>query len=297
MKAIILKGIPWSWKSTIAKQYIDKWYVWVNWDSIRLQYPERKESLVKEYQNNLVTRAYKEGNNIVWDNTFINTKTLELAKAHCEKLWYEIELRDTFAEIMEEYDMSECQALQECLNRNTGRVGKSRVPESVIMEMYLKDWYKISYKTVVLVDLDGTLYNMDHRAKYTHWEEKDWSKFESNKEIEKDMIYEPISDIIKALDDSGKFYIMFVSGRKDHACQQTIKNLKRDGFDDILCGILMRHSWDSRKDDIVKWEFLDLILKNHTVAFVIDDRKQVIDMWRKRWLYVLNASQKENNDF
>ena len=296
MRAIILKGICWSGKSTIAAEYN---LPIVNGDTMRLKFPEMKEDEIRDLQKVAVATYASQWSDFVRDNTHINVKTLKAAEDYCKELGYEVEIRDIFAELVEHF-WNSADALHECIMRNNGREGKAKVPASVILEMYLNDWYKLSDKPLVLVDLDGTLYNMDHRLHYVQEGKKSrewWGAFESDEEIAKDTVHEPVKDVIMALQESGKYDILLLSGRKNHAHDVTVNNLVRDGLTNTICWLLMRKWWDSRKDSIIKEELLDVILKNHTVAFVLDDRKQVIDMWRKRGLYVMNCCQRESNDF
>ncbi len=43
----------------------------------------------------------------------------------------------------------------------------------------------------------------------------------------------------------------------------------------------MRQARDGRPDDQVKQDFLDLLLRKHKIFAAFDDRKKVIDMWKK----------------
>lgn len=63
--------------------------------------------------------------------------------------------------------------------------------------------------------------------------------------------------------------------------------------------VFMRNHFDHRDDSVVKQDILNLIKPYLSLedTIVFDDRKRVIDMWRKNWFYVFNCSQKENNDF
>ena len=54
----------------------------------------------------------------------------------------------------------------------------------------------------------------------------------------------------------------------------------------------MRPRFDCRKDDIVKEIILEFeILPRYKPHFVLDDRQQVVDMWRKRGLTVLQCDE------
>lgn len=293
MKAIILKWIPWCGKSTLAKQYKENWYMIFNNDSVRAHFPDMKEINVKQLILDDIRTASLVWKDIVRDNTHINQSTLDNCKKYCEDLWYDVEVIDVFRKLRQDI-WTPSQALDLCLLRNSKREWISSVPNSVIIDMYLKDWYKLTDKEVILCDLDGTLYNIEHRLPYV----KDWARFESDDEISKDKIYPMVRDAIRAL--SEKYHIIFLSWRRNTYEAQTIRNLERDWLFkswDELPDLLMRNSWDSRKDDIVKEEFYETISKNHKIVAAFDDRKMVCDLWKKKWLYLFNCCQRESNDF
>jgi hypothetical protein len=53
--------------------------------------------------------------------------------------------------------------------------------------------------------------------------------------------------------------------------------------------LFMRRAGDSRPDQVIKREILDLIPKDR-VAYVLDDRQQVVDMWRAQGLTCLQVA-------
>jgi len=54
--------------------------------------------------------------------------------------------------------------------------------------------------------------------------------------------------------------------------------------------LLMRKDKDYRQDYIVKQEILDTHIDKTRVWFVLDDRKQVVDMWRRNGLTCLQVA-------
>jgi hypothetical protein len=127
-------------------------------------------------------------------------------------------------------------------------------------------------------DLDGTLANLDHRLWYIQKPDPDWRGFfRASKD---DAPIKPILDLICDLTDhaDGAHVIIF-SGRSDEVRFTTIHWLLAH---EIHCEALyMRKEGDHRPDHIIKKELLDQALADgwEPILF-IDDRKQVVDMWR-----------------
>ena len=72
--------------------------------------------------------------------------------------------------------------------------------------------------------------------------------------------------------------------------KETIKWLNDNGikFDDLY----MRFTNDLRKDSIVKQEIYEMCIKDkYNVLFVLDDRDQVVNMWREQGLKCLQVAE------
>jgi hydroxymethylpyrimidine pyrophosphatase-like HAD family hydrolase len=138
----------------------------------------------------------------------------------------------------------------------------------------------------IIVDLDGTLCNTEHRQHYMNKDKKDWIGFYS--EIPFDKPNHWCVELIKHMSKS--YYIIFVTGRPLDYEDTTSKWLQKNGFGTFM--ICHRKSGDYRKDSIVKEE----IYKNHIeerfdVLFCVDDRQQVVDMWRSLGLTCLQCAK------
>jgi predicted kinase len=119
----------------------------------------------------------------------------------------------------------------------------------------------------IIVDIDGTL---SHSGGLR-------SPFEYDKVINDD-IDEIIRDIVTSYKNSNH-KIIIISGREDSCYNMTCDwlNKHRVPFDFLY----MRKSKDFRKDAIVKKEIFDKYIKdNYNVLFCLDDRNQVVEMWR-----------------
>lgn len=117
-----------------------------------------------------------------------------------------------------------------------------------------------------LVDVDGTLALMSGRSPY------DWHR------VGEDEPNHPVVDLVRGLAGSGHA-IVVVSGRDGSCRQETRDWLVRHGipFDDLL----MRAAGDQRKDSVVKREIFEREIRPRwQVRGVLDDRQQVVQMWR-----------------
>lgn len=149
-------------------------------------------------------------------------------------------------------------------------------------------WPEGDKPSAIVCDLDGTLCNIEHRRHHvrrTDGQKKNWMAFMDG--IPKDTIHEWCDTILNACRYQGK-KIVLASGRSEQERNATVDWLtKHNVFYDNL---LMRKSGDSRRDDIVKEIILDFeILTRYTPYFMIDDRQQVVNMWRKRGFVCLQC--------
>ena len=142
----------------------------------------------------------------------------------------------------------------------------------------------MSKTKIIICDLDGTLCNCDHRLEYA--ERKEWDEF--NSRCIDDSVNEDIANILRNLrSDEVKIYL--VTGRDNRFLLQTKDWLHlNDIYYDVL---FMRMAGDKRPDYVVKKDILDNFIKISNVWFVLDDRKSVVDMWRKSGLRCLQVQE------
>lgn len=137
-----------------------------------------------------------------------------------------------------------------------------------------------------IFDLDGTLANIEHRK---HWlEKKDdperWRKFYA--ECHKDDPNIPIVRILNSLLHTG-YEVWIVSGRSSEVRQKTIDWLQSwtlfNTYGDLDVHLIMRDEGDYTADDILKEKWLHNMLDvdRKRLMGVFDDRKRVVDMWRR----------------
>lgn len=148
----------------------------------------------------------------------------------------------------------------------------------------------VKYKeNVIICDLDGTLCNIDHRLHHVQVpkgeKKKNWKAF--FEELDNDFINSWCQEIITTMNK--KNGVLFVSGRSDDYRNKTVEWLKKYFL--MHHPLHMRRRNDYREDFIVKeiiYEFE--IAPYYDVLFAIDDRDQVVKMWRSRGIVCLQCA-------
>lgn len=138
----------------------------------------------------------------------------------------------------------------------------------------------------IICDLDGTLANIDHRLHYL--EAKDWDGFFGAVKDDKPNGW--CVDLLIAMMTQGH-EIVFVTGRNDVCRKDTLNWLM-----DLELGVFslhMRSADDRQPDYVVKENIYNKYLKNKDILFILEDRKQVTDMWRKKGFVVLQCDEGE----
>ncbi|MCU0350376.1 MAG: hypothetical protein MUF43_06030 [Flavobacterium sp.] len=119
----------------------------------------------------------------------------------------------------------------------------------------------------IICDLDGTLALMNGR-----------NPFDAAR-CDHDLLNEPVGNLLRNYKKLG-YQIILVSGREELFKPQTLLFLEKHAI--VFDALIMRKSKDYRKDAVVKTEIYNEQIKdNYFIEFVLDDRNQVVDMWRK----------------
>ncbi len=273
-KVIIMRGLPGSGKSTYAKKLVEEnpnSYKRINRDDLRMMFDngytsDGNEKFVKKVRDILIIKALEEGKHVIVDDTNLSEKNEtrirqlvhEFNKAHNDEVQVEIKEMET--------------SLDECLKRDALR--EKPVGHKVIKTMHRQFFHKDpEYKQqdeilpkAIICDLDGTLAFLNGRSPY------------DASHCDKDLLNKPVANTIKNYAKLG-YKIILVSGRKDTYMETTKVWLKlHDITYDML---LMRSANDNRKDSIIKREIFDQHIANkYFIEFTLDDRNQVVDMWR-----------------
>lgn len=142
-------------------------------------------------------------------------------------------------------------------------------------------------KRIVLFDIDGTLADIKQRRSILEENPHNWAQFFQL--MGDDSPNQNIVELYSLIQSSQQYECIIVSGRPEQYRQLTEKWLTWNGIE--FERLFMRQQDDNRADHIIKEEILDRLLsEGKEIAFVVDDRKSVVDMWRRRGLTCLQCA-------
>jgi|TARA_R100001530_G_scaffold38802_3_gene30032 hydroxymethylpyrimidine pyrophosphatase-like HAD family hydrolase len=143
---------------------------------------------------------------------------------------------------------------------------------------------------VVIFDLDGTLALIDKRRDLATTSGRlNWDVFFDPSNIKLDVPNKPIIKIAQLFAEDG-FLIVIFSGRSiktEHTTRSWLTHNKVP-FHKLVMRDDKRHFMP---DNELKKQFLDEHVNIEDVFLVVDDRQQVVDMWRKEGLTCLQVAE------
>ena len=273
----ILKGLPASGKSTWSKKMIAEnpnSYKRINKDDLRAMldnshFSKGNEKFVVRVRDILILEALGDGKHVISDDTNLAPKheirMRQIVQEYMRKTGQQVNVVVKFFDV----------PLEECIRRDLKR--NRSVGERVIKNMYHKFIEPIprhpepmeqdpTLPKAIMCDLDGTLAILNRNP------------YDASL-CEQDELNVPIANIVKTYKQLGHD-ILLLSGREDQHLPQTERWLAKHNIPYDL--IILRKTGDQRKDAIIKEEiFTEHIKGKWFIDFVLDDRNQVVDMWRK----------------
>jgi hypothetical protein len=138
----------------------------------------------------------------------------------------------------------------------------------------------------IIVDLDNSLLNNDHRQHYMAGETKQWGPFFNA--MGEDDVYPEIKFILDLIFNHTDVSIILVTGRPSQYHALTLTNLHDLGVN--FTSLIMRAQTDNRADHDVKLDMLEGIKRMGFIPmFCIDDRPEVVAMWREQGIRTLQC--------
>lgn len=127
----------------------------------------------------------------------------------------------------------------------------------------------------IIMDLDGTLCNTDHRIPHLRKEPKDWERW--NQGMAQDIPYYNVAEMLIHLTPHNR--VAIITGRFEQYRDVTVKWLAQHGIRYEM--LLMRPDGDFRSDAEVKLELAQRWpLPPNQVLAVFEDRSRVVTAWR-----------------
>ena len=290
------RGLPGSGKTTAARKWVSEdptTRARVNGDDLRAMltggFVKETEHRAGAARDAAVAALLSRGVDVVVDNTHLRLRALRDLATLAQRSKAEFEVWD-FTDI----------SVEECIRRDAAR--DRVVGEAVIVDMHMRylngrdlplpvpapegapdstgpAWYtpKAASPRAVLVDIDGTVALKGDRNPF------DWGR------VGEDRPNQRVIDVARALHAAGNVLVV-MSGRSEVCEPQTRAWLDTHlgvGYE----GPHMRPAGDYRKDSLVKAELFDAHVRDrYDVTAVLDDRNQVVNMWRSMGLTVLQVA-------
>lgn len=277
-KLIFTVGLQCSGKTTWAKDVCEKDsnHFRVSLDDLRLMrgkyWHPADEDLIENSALSIVCNALRAGKSVIFDAMNLNAEKRTYFANRAQEV---LDLADeglTFSVITKSFlDVP----ITELLKRAAARVDERGITPQVIIETYMRNKDRLPaliptqndrLPKAIIVDIDGTIADKGERNPYN------WSKVGEDT---------PHLDIIKLVEMLADYKdVIFMSGRSI-ICHAETRSWIKEHTNLTNFELLMRSKDDNRKDDIVKLElYLNFVAGQYNVDYVIDDRDQVVKMWR-----------------
>jgi predicted kinase len=299
-KLTIYRGLPGSGKSTEARKLVQTLLglgitaINIDRDMFRLANgfgvapTGSYEEAISDAQRAIIENGLLQNWNVIESSTNLNAKFVkELIKlaANCGA---EVDIIDvnTPLEVCIERDENRRLAGGHFLGEQTLRdfakrtmpkgkfPPKPQLPPVVLGERYISDPSK---PDAIIVDIDGTIAEVDGRSPY------DYTLVSTDKPKQW------VIDLVEGAERNGEL-VIFMSGR-DSMCRQDTLNWIRKHTNVTAFKLYMRAEGDERMDAIVKLELFNKHIRdNYNVKYCVDDRAQVIRMYRSIGLNVLDVA-------
>ena len=278
MKLTMLKGLPASGKTTMARRMVKHGgnIGRINRDDLRSmlfnsEWTGKREQVVIDCEKAIAEVLFRHELNPVIDDT-------NLSDRH-RSMWSDFTKSHNQLFAVEKCD----EDMETCIGRDSKRnpgVGRP-VIERLALQNGLIDWGE---RPIVIVDIDGTLADGSHRQHLVTGDKKDWDAYFEL--CDKDL---PVESVFQKAHELSKDHtICVVSGRPDTYWAKTslwFTQASWNGLPLRIDHIFMRSGGDKRPDTQVKADILKHMPKDK-ISLVLDDRPSVCRMWESEGLNV-----------
>ncbi len=125
----------------------------------------------------------------------------------------------------------------------------------------------------IIVDIDGTLAKMNGRSPF------DWSR------VGEDIC----NDVVRGIIQNSDYRVFIFSGRDEICRSETERWLKEYCIN--YNGLFMRPEGNQEKDAIIKRRLFEQNIRGkYFIEYILDDRNQVVEMWRSMGLTCLQVA-------
>ncbi|PSK94328.1 AAA family ATPase [Taibaiella chishuiensis] len=282
---LLLVGAPGSGKTTFAKYHLRTHLNWarVSRDDFRTMHfaqsfmPERGEEMITKMIDAAVEALLIAKTNVIADATHTKKEYLDV---YIKKFGHLADISFKLFEPPTDVLIRRCRLRyeetgrfmpQSAIEKHQGLLAglkkdfsfDTRIKQARVNSNREQD---TTLPKAILCDLDGTLALLNGRDPY------------NASGCGADLLNTPVANVLRNYQQLG-YRVILVSGREDTYKAPTLGFLEQHGI--VYDQLLMRAAGDSRKDAIIKKElFRDAIADKYYVEFVLDDRDQVVQMWR-----------------
>lgn len=300
-KLVITRGLPASGKTTWAKDWVAKnvhGRTRVNRDDLRAMIHNGEyvkgvtEQTILKARDVLIASFLRRGLDVVCDDTNLPSGTVRDLMKIAASTGAEVEIVD-----MTDVPLETC--IERDAKRYDGANPRACVGEQVIRDMDARYLHgklplpvpvlapkavqavepyvaKPGTRKAVLVDIDGTVALLNGRSPY------------DETRVHEDKPNPRVVELVHLLAYAGH-YLIFMSGRSSGCLDATVEWLDERGFTNYE--LHMRNVSDTRKDAVVKLElFNEHVRDSFDVRLALDDRDQVVELWRSLGLTCLQVA-------